>query len=294
MAPKLLCAVAAALLTTGAAGSVCSAASGAATSKLTPVSSAARWRDVHVLAQAASSSSSSRFTDGDPADGDDPDEPDNVYRRQSLQPTPYSYSYAGQQQFQQQQQQYQQQQQQQPPAVNPLMKQTGTATVGFLFVMLIWRSLAAYELADQFNVGIYRVVAVTPTVIILVANLAGFLINMMKPLNFKNTLKAVLALNVGRECIELLYNAMMLVVNQRRTGLQIIPTEIYLGRFFMNLWWLSLCLTFSKSRWVLAVTPPSPPPQQQQGFPQQQEPRMYERRGRGGEGGPGHEGETYT
>jgi hypothetical protein len=175
------------------------------------------------------------------------------------------------------------------------MKQTGTAAVGFLFVLLIWRSLAAYELADQFNMGLYRVVAVTPTVVILIANLAGFLVNMMKPLNFKNTLKAVLALNVGRECIEMLYNALMLVVNQRRTGLQIIPTEVYIGRFFMNVWWLSLCLTFSKSRWVLAVTPPQqqqqPPPPSQQQYPRfsprSPDEQLYERRGRGGEGGGG-------
>ena len=154
--------------------------------------------------------------------------------------------------------------------VNPLMKQASTGAIGILFVLLIWRSLAAYELADQFNVGITRIIAVTPTVLILLANLAGFVVNMMKPHNFKNTLKVVLAMNVIREFIEMLYNISMLVLNNRRSGLQIIPTEVYIGRFFMNAWWLSLCLTFSKSRWVLAVIPPSP--QQQQSIPQQQAP----------------------
>ena len=152
--------------------------------------------------------------------------------------------------------------------VNPLMKQASTGAIGILFVLLIWRSLAAYELADQFNVGITRIIAVTPTVLILLANLAGFVVNMMKPHNFKNTLKVVLAMNVIREFIEMLYNISMLVLNTRRSGLQIIPTEVYIGRFFMNAWWLSLCLTFSKSRWVLAVIPPSP---QQQSVPQQQQ-----------------------
>ena len=152
--------------------------------------------------------------------------------------------------------------------INPLMKQASTGAIGILFVLLIWRSLAAYELADQFNVGITRIIAVTPTVLILLANLAGFVVNMMKPHNFKNTLKVVLAMNVIREFIEMLYNISMLVLNNRRSGLQIIPTEVYIGRFFMNAWWLSLCLTFSKSRWVLAVIPPSP---QQQSVPQQQQ-----------------------
>jgi hypothetical protein len=149
--------------------------------------------------------------------------------------------------------------------INPLLKQASTASIGILFVLLSWRSLAAYELADQFNVGMQRIVAVTPTVLILCANIAGFLVNMTKPLNFKNILKFILALNIAREFTELLYNAVMLVVNGRSSN-AIVPTEVYFGRFFMNIWWLSLCITFSKSRWVHQVTPPaaatggSPPP----------------------------------
>jgi hypothetical protein len=129
--------------------------------------------------------------------------------------------------------------QQQPQQLNPL---------------LIWRSLAAYELADQFNSGSLRIVAVAPTVLILCANLTGFVINVMKPYNFKNFLKFILALNITREFVELLYNIVMLVVNPSNTG---ISRDVYFGRFFMNVWWLSLCVTFSKSRWVLQITPPS-------------------------------------
>lgn len=144
--------------------------------------------------------------------------------------------------------------QQQPQQLNPLLKQASTASIYVLFVLLIWRSLAAYELADQFNSGSLRIVAVAPTVLILCANLTGFVINVMKPYNFKNFLKFILALNITREFVELLYNIVMLVVNPSNTG---ISRDVYFGRFFMNVWWLSLCVTFSKSRWVLQITPPA-------------------------------------
>jgi hypothetical protein len=144
--------------------------------------------------------------------------------------------------------------QQQPQQLNPLLKQASTASIYVLFILLIWRSLAAYELADQFNSGSLRIVAVAPTVLILCANLTGFVINVMKPYNFKNFLKFILALNITREFVELLYNIVMLVVNPSNTG---ISRDVYFGRFFMNVWWLSLCVTFSKSRWVLQITPPS-------------------------------------
>lgn len=142
--------------------------------------------------------------------------------------------------------------QQQPQQLNPLLKQASTASIGILFVLLIWRSLASYELADQFNSGTFRLLAVTPTVMILIANLMGFIINVMKPFNFKNFLKFILALNITREFIELLYNVVMLVVNSSNSQ---IPREVYFGRFFMNVWWLSLCITFSKSRWVASISP---------------------------------------
>jgi hypothetical protein len=146
------------------------------------------------------------------------------------------------------------QQGQHPQQLNPLLKQASSASIGILFVLLIWRSLASYELADQFNSGTFRLLAVTPTVLILIANLMGFIINVMKPFNFKNFLKFILALNITREFIELLYNAAMLVVNSSNSQ---IPREVYFGRFFMNVWWLSLCITFSKSRWVASISLPS-------------------------------------
>ena len=92
-----------------------------------------------------------------------------------------------------------------------------------------------------------RLISVLPTMIILATNMAGFIINMMKPSNFKSKLKAILALNIVRESIEVCFNVFMILIRNEFTS---IPKEVYFGRFFSNIWWLSLCVSFSKSRWV--------------------------------------------
>ena len=188
------------------------------------------------------------------------------------------YSYAayqrgGQQQQQQQpyaQQQQQQQPQQQPASVpNPLLKQVSTASIGALFALLIWRSLSAYELADQFASGTLRLLAVSPTVAILCANLLGFAVNIFKPTNFKNHLKAILVLNICREGVEMLYNMLMILLSSSQST---VPREAYFGRFMMSTWWLFVTMSFSKSRWVANVVLP----------------RAYAGGGGGGGGGGGY------
>ena len=192
-------------------------------------------------------------------------------------------TYDQEQQQQQQQQQFQQHyagkyngaaasgQQQLPQQLNPLLKQAGTVSICILFILLIWRSLAAYELADQFNSGSLRILAVSPTVLILCCNLMGFVINVMRPYNFKNFLKFILALNITREFVELLYNVVMLVANTSTSG---ISRDVYFGRFFMNVWWLSLCGTFSKSRWVLQIASPVPDNVRTNAYQQQSQPQQ--------------------
>lgn len=142
---------------------------------------------------------------------------------------------------------------QKPPVVNPLLKQAGTASIGALFALLIWRSLSAYELADQFASGSFRLLAVTPTIVILCANLAGFVVNLFKPVNFKNHLKFILVVNICREAIELAFNFLKVLLTSSQSS---IPREVYFGRFMMSTWWLFLCMTFSKSRWVSNVVLP--------------------------------------
>jgi hypothetical protein len=143
-----------------------------------------------------------------------------------------------------------------PENINPLIKQASTASVGILFGLLIWRSLSSYELADQFVSDAMRLILVIPVIGILILNVIGFVLNFVKPLNFKNHLKAILAINILREWVELAYNAVKLVAVSSKSP---IPREVYFGRMFVNVWWTLLCFSFSRSRWVLATPPPSRP-----------------------------------
>jgi len=140
---------------------------------------------------------------------------------------------------------------QHPKEENPLVKQASVISVCILFILLTWRSLSAYELADQFTSSLVRTIAVAPSVGILLLNMVGFVINAMKPYSFKNQLKAILAINIIREIVELMYNMLMLIMS---TAISPIPREVYFGRFFMSVWWLLLLTKFSKSRWVMTST----------------------------------------
>ena len=93
-----------------------------------------------------------------------------------------------------------------------------------------------------------RMCSVLPTMALLVSNMGGFVINVMKPDNFKAMLKAILAFNIIRESTEVCFNICMIIFKSGRVSS--IPREVYFGRFFGNVWWLSLCVSFSKSRWV--------------------------------------------
>lgn len=141
--------------------------------------------------------------------------------------------------------------------VNAFVRRASAASVAVLFGLLIWRSLSSYELADQFSSAVTRTLLIVPVVVLLVVNTVGLLVSIVKPLNFKNQLKAVLALNILREWTELAYNIVMILLASSRSA---VPREAYVGRIFMNIWWSILCFSFSKSRWVLSA--PSAPRQE--------------------------------
>ena len=135
-----------------------------------------------------------------------------------------------------------------PPRQPPgLLKQASSASVGVLFGILAWRSLTAYEMADSFKNGFVKTVSVAPTVGLLILNLIGFVVNWIRPLNFKNYLKFILSLNMMREWVELAYNMLMVLLTDSKSA---IPREIYVGRIFMNIWMTALQMAFAKSRWV--------------------------------------------
>jgi hypothetical protein len=138
------------------------------------------------------------------------------------------------------------------PELNPLVRQTTTASIALLFGLLIWRSLTSFELASQFTNSSLLLLALVPSVALLVTNIAGFLLNIIKPYNFKNHLKVILAINIVREWIELIYSLIMIVIWSPSSSS--LPRETYFGSIFMNIWWCVVCFSFSRSRWVLKHT----------------------------------------
>mmetsp|Transcript_1285 Transcript_1285/g.2082 ORF Transcript_1285/g.2082 Transcript_1285/m.2082 type:complete len:264 (+) Transcript_1285:81-872(+) len=226
----------------------------------------------------SSASGNRRFQDSLDNDSSSPDripfettllgENDFPYRSSTFPATPsqeeYSYRYANQQQ-----RSTNAAAPNTTPQISPLVKQASTGAIGLLFGLLIWRSLSAYEMADQFVNESFRIMAIIPVMALLLANITGFIVNLLKPLNFKNHLKVILALNVIREWVELVYNVVMLITT---SGTAQIPREVYFGRFFMNCWWSLWCFSFSKSRWVLQTTLPSQYQQFQQQYQQQHSP----------------------
>lgn len=156
-----------------------------------------------------------------------------------------------------------------PGVVHPLLRQASSASIGILFGLLIWRSLSSYELADEFAAGLIRYILIAPIVGILSLNVVGLALNLIRPMNFKNHLKVILALNIVREWVEMAYNSMMIVIAFAKSTT--LPREVYFGRLFMNVWWSLLCFSFSRSRWVLSASFPQQYQQQQRqsNYPQQ-------------------------
>lgn len=137
---------------------------------------------------------------------------------------------------------------------SPLLRQALTSSIGALFIFLTWRTITVYELADQFSSATLRYLSVAPTMLLFCANITGFILNCTRPLNFKTLLKSILAMNVVREIVEVMYSTTMLLLNTQSSA---IPREAYFGRLLSNAWFIFICLSFSKSRWVLQTTQPT-------------------------------------
>lgn len=143
---------------------------------------------------------------------------------------------------------------------NPLLQRASAASIGVLFGLLVWRSLSSYELASQFHSHYLRALSTLPVIVLMVLNVLGFGVSIFRPLQFKNQLKAILSVNLGREWLEFAYNIVMIVMVSTKAE---VPREAYIGRLFMNIWWSALCFSFSRSRWVLAAAPQLSPPRRQ-------------------------------
>lgn len=133
---------------------------------------------------------------------------------------------------------------------NPLLKQATVASVAVFFVLLSWRTFSAHELASEFQSTILRMPTTMLTKLLLVSNLVGFLLAVARPFTSKNYLKMTLGMNIVKEYIELAFNIFMMVFATQSSS---IAKEVYFGRFVGNTWFLLLCITFAKSRWVVSL-----------------------------------------
>ena len=150
----------------------------------------------------------------------------------------------------------------QSPPINPLLKRVSTASLCLIYFILAWRALGSYELSGLFVNGIIRFFCTVSVSIVFISNCIALILclagNVLKPIDVKNQLKFVLALNTIRESVELVYNILMMVLAS--SGAEF-SKDFYLGRFITSLYFLMLCLSTSKIRWTAA--PPSsfaPPP----------------------------------
>ena len=150
----------------------------------------------------------------------------------------------------------------QSPPMNPLLKRVSTASLCLIYFILAWRALGSYELSGLFVNGIFRFLCTVSVSIVFISNCIALILclagNVLKPIDVKNQLKFVLALNTIKESVELVYNILMMVLAS--SGAEF-SKDFYLGRFITSLYFLMLCLSTSKIRWTAA--PPSsfaPPP----------------------------------
>lgn len=131
----------------------------------------------------------------------------------------------------------------------PYLTQANPASIGILFLLLIWRLLGIYEIADNKGNQISAIAVKYGTVCLLACNVAGFLAAVFRPVALKNHLKVILASNILREGLEAMFNMFMILTAKATLR------ELHFGRLLMNLWWGYLCFSFSKSRWVAQLVP---------------------------------------
>lgn len=125
----------------------------------------------------------------------------------------------------------------------PLLRQADTVATGVLFFCLTWRILSLFDLVNESNIVLCNWTNRISLGVLFVLNVLGFVLNIVRAGAFKSRLKAILALNIFREWVEAGYNIIMLVTYSG-------DRTLYQGRFFMNVWWSLLCLSYSRSRWV--------------------------------------------
>lgn len=132
----------------------------------------------------------------------------------------------------------------------PYLSQAHPTTVGILFGLLIWRSLSVYDTITQYTTSNLTNAFMKHALCgLLITNVIGFLLNFFKPQMMKTILKSILAMNTIREGLEGLFNIYMILF-----GAYPGERDVYIGRLFMNGWWMLLCVGYSKARWMASYS----------------------------------------
>jgi hypothetical protein len=127
------------------------------------------------------------------------------------------------------------------------------------FVMLLWRTLGSLDqlLLAHPTTATATATTVSPPVLLqlprvflmgslLCADLFALVLSFLKPLNFKSQLKGVLGLHILKEGAEGAGNALQVLAGA-------MAWEEALFRGLANFWWMSLCYTYTRSRWTLTL-----------------------------------------
>jgi len=147
---------------------------------------------------------------------------------------------------------------------NPLMRKMSSASLSGLFLFMAWRDIACYEMSNLFESPFLRLFASGSTIGLLLLNLVGFCLNLIQPFKYKAHLKVILAANTMREMIEIAYYVLMFIISpggglHTSTSSSLSPAfedvhgdskDTYLGRFITTLYFLLLCLSATRMRWV--------------------------------------------
>ncbi|RYG68607.1 hypothetical protein EON64_04815 [archaeon] len=138
--------------------------------------------------------------------------------------------------------------------LSTMVKHTDKVHAGILLFALCWRILGLYEISGSGGTikGFMRYRSVTriSLLLLLMLNILGFALNCLPVPGYrhKNKLKAIVAVNIIREWIEVFYNLYMILL-----GSDAVDKAIYQGRLFMNIWWSLLCMSFLRTRWVSSL-----------------------------------------
>ncbi|CAM9179522.1 unnamed protein product [Ascophyllum nodosum] len=127
-----------------------------------------------------------------------------------------------------------------------LFRRAGGGGVFFVFFLLVWRSLSNYEQVVKLT-GALRGLMVVPALGLFVGNLVCMCLALVQAATArqKARMKTMLTVDAAAEGLLLLYNLVGILGGQPYT-----PREEFISRVLANAWFLSICFTFARARWV--------------------------------------------